>query len=865
MSENDLVESEQIEIPDTLAMLPVRDVVVFPFMILPLFVGRESSIQAVDDALSKDRLIFLAAQKFASQEEPEEDEIHRHGTVAIIMKMRKLPDGRVKILVQGLLRAHVKKFVQSKPFFQVAIERFGEKPAPGTEMEAEALIRNVRENLEKVISLGKILSPDLLTILDDVHDPGRLADLVASNLGLKVDDSQEILQTINPIERLRKVNEHLLREHELLSMQARIQTQAKEEMNRMQKEYFLREQLRAIRNELGDADGKNDELDELKKKIADANMPEEVAREAAKQLSRLESMHPDAAEATMVRTYLDWLVEVPWSTATADQIDLKKAKKILDEDHFDLEKVKERILEFLGVRKLKKRMKGPILCFIGPPGVGKTSLGKSIARSLGRKFVRIALGGVRDEAEIRGHRRTYVGAMPGRIIQGLKQAGTNNPVFMIDELDKLGADFRGDPSSALLEVLDPEQNDSFRDHYLNLPFDLSNVMFIATANQADPIPPPLRDRMEILYLSGYTEEEKVKIAHQYLIPKQLEENGITGDHLFFSDRALKAIVSGYTREAGLRNFEREIAAVCRKVARRVAERSPSPEVEAEVVSDKRRKSAPQGASPQAEGRAAGGRPQRATKSAKSTKAAAAPVPRTVVTSKSLPRYLGPPKFQDEDAIESDEIGVATGLAWTQFGGEVLHVETTTMRGKGSLTLTGQLGDVMKESAQAALSYARTKAKELKLAADFFNELEVHVHVPSGAIPKDGPSAGVTMCTSLVSAIAGIPVRRDLAMTGEITLRGRVLPIGGLKEKILAARRAGVSHVVFPAANQKDLDEVPAYIRRKMTFHPVRHVDEVLELALVGGLRTRATEPDRLLRGPKSTGKAPSVSVSPVRR
>ena len=848
MAESDLVESEQLEIPDTLPMLPVRDVVVFPFMILPLFVGRESSIQAVDDALSKDRLIFLAAQKNASQEEPEESEIHKHGAVAIIMRMRKLPDGRVKILVQGLLRGHAKKFVQTKPFYQVAIERFGEKPPAGSEMEAEALIRTVRENLEKVISLGKILSPDLLTILDDVHDTGRLADLVASNLGLKVDDSQEILETINPIERLRKVNEHLLREHELLSMQARIQTQAKEEMNRMQKEYFLREQLRAIKNELGDADGKSDELDELKKKIAEAAMPEEVAREAGKQLARLESMHPDAAEASMVRTYLDWLVDVPWSKSTADQIDLKKAKRILDEDHFGLEKVKTRILEFLGVRKLKKKMKGPILCFIGPPGVGKTSLGKSIARSLGRKFVRVALGGVRDEAEIRGHRRTYVGAMPGRVIQGLKQAGTNNPVFMIDELDKLGQDFRGDPSSALLEVLDPEQNDTFRDHYVNLPFDLSNVMFIATANQADPIPPALRDRMEILYLSGYTDEEKVKIARRYLIPKQLEENGITDSHLFFSDKSLKAIIGGYTREAGLRNFERELASVCRKVARKVAEKTP---VQAE---------APPAAKT--------ARPKKGAKAAKAPKSAppaiVAPAPvRAVVTSKGVPRYLGPPKYQEEDAIEVDEVGMAIGLAWTQFGGEVLHVETTTMRGKGSLTLTGQLGDVMKESAQAALSYARSIAKDLSLPTDFFSELEIHVHVPSGAIPKDGPSAGVTICTSLVSAISGIAVRRDIAMTGEITLRGRVLPIGGLKEKVLAARRAGITEVIIPDGNKKDLEDVPPYIRRKMTFHAVRYVDEVLELALVGGVKERPKDRD-LLRGPKASGKAPSVSVTPHR-
>ena len=834
MAEENLADSDQLDIPDTLPMLPVRDVVVFPFMILPLFVGRDPSIQAVDDALAKDRLIFLAAQKNSVQEDPEQDEIHEHGTVAIIMRMRKLPDGRVKILVQGLLRGKARKFVQTKPFYQVSIERFGESVGPGAEMEAEALIRNVRENLEKVISLGKILSPDLLTILDDVHDPGRLADLVASNLGLKVEESQEILETIHPIARLRKVNEYLLKEHELLSMQARIQSQAKEEMNKMQKEYFLREQLRAIKNELGDTDGKGEELEDLRKKIVEAKMPEEVNREATKQLQRLESMHPDAAEASIVRTYLDWLIEVPWSKSTVDQIDLKKAKKILDEDHFNLEKVKERILEFLGVRKLKKKMKGPILCFVGPPGVGKTSLGKSIARALGRKFVRVALGGVRDEAEIRGHRRTYVGAMPGRVVQGLKQAGTNNPVFMIDELDKLGQDFRGDPSSALLEVLDPEQNDTFRDHYLNLPLDLSNVMFIATANQADPIPPPLRDRMEILYLSGYPEEEKVKIARQYLIPKQLEENGITDGHLLFSEKALRAIISGYTREAGLRSFEREIASICRKVAKRVAE-----------TDDAKPKPAP----------------TRAKAKATKAKPVVETPKRVTVTSKNLHRYLGAIRYLPETDRDADEIGVATGLAWTQFGGEVLQVEASTMRGKGSLTLTGQLGDVMKESAQAALSYARSRARDLSLAPGFFGELEVHIHVPSGAIPKDGPSAGVTMCTALVSAIAGIAIRRDVAMTGEITLRGRVLAIGGLKEKVLAARRAGVTHVIVPEGNRKDMDEIPAYVRRRMSFHFVRHVDEVLDLALVGGLqgaKMKRTPSDRML--PKTSGKAPSVTV-----
>jgi ATP-dependent Lon protease len=773
-------EKEELKIPEILPLLPVRDVVVYPYMIIPLFVGRELSISAVDWALSRDRLIFLATQKDISEEEPSPEEIYSVGTVAMIMRMLKLPDGRVKILVQGLAKARITEFAETKPFFSVRIERIVEPPAAESSLETEAFLRTIREQIAKITSLGKSISSEVTVILENMQDPGSLADLIASNMGLKVEEAQNLLETIDPIERLKKVNDYLNKEIELLSMQARIQSAAKEEMGKTQREYFLREQLRAIQQELGEADARAEEMAELRKAIEESGMPATVEKEALKQLGRLEQMHPDAAESNMLRTYLDWMVELPWSKSTKDVLDIKRAREILDEDHYYLEKIKERILEFLAVRKLKKRMKGPILCFVGPPGVGKTSLGKSIARAMGRKFLRISLGGVRDEAEIRGHRRTYVGALPGRIIQGLKQAGSNNPVFMLDELDKIGADFRGDPSSALLEILDPEQNHAFSDHYINLPFNLSNVMFIATANQIDPVPSALRDRMEVINLSGYTEEEKLEIAKRYLIPRQIKENGITEKLVSFSDEAVKAIISKYTREAGLRNLEREIGSICRKIARRVAE----------------------------------GKKQRC-----------------IVTASTVAKYLGPPRFIREGEMETNEIGVATGLAWTPVGGEVLFVEATIMKGKGGLTLTGQLGDVMKESAHAALSFIRSKAAEFRLAEDFYTNLEIHVHVPAGAIPKDGPSAGITMATALVSALSRIPVRRDVAMTGEITLRGRVLPIGGLKEKMLAAIRAGIKTVLIPEQNRKDLEEIPKHILKKIEVIAVTTIDDVLKLAL----------------------------------
>ncbi|HEY6838740.1 MAG TPA: endopeptidase La [Geobacteraceae bacterium] len=773
------VETEELKIPDVLPLLPVRDVVVYPYMILPLFVGREISIAAVDEALSKDRLIFLATQKDVADEEPTPDEIYGVGTVAMIMRMLKLPDGRVKILVQGLTKARITDYVATKPFYAVSVERMVE-PAIENTLETEALMRTVKEQLGKIISLGKVISPEVMVIVENMQEPGSLADLIASNIGLKVDEAQQLLEIVDPMDRLKRVNDLLNKEHELLAMQARIQSAAKEEMGKSQREYYLREQLRAIQQELGEADARAEEIAELRRAIEQAKMPQQVEKEAFKQLGRLEQMHPEAAESAMIRTYLDWLVELPWSKATKDVLDIKRAREILDDDHFYLDKIKERILEFLAVRKLKKKMKGPILCFVGPPGVGKTSLGKSIARAMGRKFIRISLGGVRDEAEIRGHRRTYVGALPGRILQGLKQAGSNNPVFMLDELDKLGADFRGDPSSALLEVLDPEQNHAFSDHYINLPFNLSNVMFIATANQIDPVPSALRDRMEVISLSGYTEEEKLEISKRYLVPRQIKENGISADIITFSDEALRTIIGRYTREAGLRNLEREIGTVCRKVARRVAE------------GEKRH---------------------------------------FAITAGSVGRYLGPPRFLRETELDKNEVGVVTGLAWTPVGGEVLFVEATIMKGKGSLTLTGHLGDVMKESVQAALSYIRSKATELQLPEEFTQSVDIHVHVPAGAIPKDGPSAGVTMATALVSALAKIPVRKDVAMTGEITLRGKVLPIGGLKEKILAAIRMGITTIIIPEQNKKDLEDIPKHILKKVTIVFASVIDDVLRVAL----------------------------------
>jgi ATP-dependent Lon protease len=795
------VTEKEVEIPDSLPVLPVRDIVVFPYMIIPLFVGRDISIKAIDHALNTNRMVVLMSQKDINVEAPSPDDLYSVGTVCMIIRMLKLPDGRVKILVQGLSKVRALSFTQTDPFFIAKIDKLPEQKAEGVSLENEALLRNVKEQLDKAVTLGRTILPDVMVVIENIDDPGRLADLIASNLGLRTEQAQEILEMPDPIGRLNRISEILAREIQLLTIQQKIQTEARGEIDKTQREYFLREQLKAIQRELGDIDERGEEIGEFRRKIEEAKMPEKVMKEAEKQLKRLEKMHPESAESGTIRTYLEWLTELPWSKSTKDQLDIKVAEKVLNEDHYDLEKVKERILEYLSVRKLKEKMKGPILCFIGPPGVGKTSLGRSIARSLGREFIRMSLGGVRDEAEIRGHRRTYVGALPGRIIQGIKQAGTSNPLLMLDELDKIGADFRGDPSSALLEVLDPEQNNSFMDHYLAVPFDLSKVMFITTGNLTDTIPGPLRDRMEILYLSGYTDEEKLQIARKYLVPKQLDEHGISAKMLKIGDSAIRQIISHYTREAGVRNLEREIANLCRKVAKRVAEGKAK-------VFD--------------------------------------------VTGNTISRYLGSPKYLPEEEMKQNEVGVSTGLAWTEAGGDVIFVEAMLMKGKGTLTMTGQLGDVMKESAQAALSYVRSKGKELGIDADAFSQNDLHIHVPAGAIPKDGPSAGITMATAIASAFTGRAVRRDVAMTGEITLRGRVLPIGGLKEKALAAKRMGIKMIVVPKRNKKDVDDLPKYVKEGMNFVIVDTVDAVLKTTLV--------EPKKVASSgsiPKKTGRSQS--------
>jgi ATP-dependent Lon protease len=782
-------DEEPPKIPDVLPVLPLRDIVIFPFMIVPLYVSRERSIKAVDQALADSRMILLVAQKKQDEEDPGPADIYPVGTVAVIMRMLKLPDGRIRVLVQGVGRARITSFEEGQPWLQARIEQILEQePKDKADLELEALMRNVKAALEKSANLGKPISPEVIVIATNMEEPGRLADLTASNLDLKVEGAQDILEAVDPVERLRKVHELIAKELEVLNMQQEISTQAKGEMDRSQREFFLRQQLKAIQSELGEGNELAEEIAALKEKAAKAKMPKPVLEEVDRQLKKLERMHPDSAETATLRNWLDWMVTLPWGKPTKDNLDLAEAQRILDEDHYGLEKVKERIVEYLAVRKLKDKMKGPLLCFVGPPGVGKTSLGRSIARALGRKFVRLSLGGVKDEAEIRGHRRTYVGSMPGRIIQGIHQAGSNNPVFMMDEVDKIGADYRGDPSSALLEVLDPEQNNSFRDHYLGVPFDLSNVMFITTANLTDTIQPAFLDRMEVIRLSGYTEEEKVEIAKRHIVPKQLEEHGITPEHLVFTDRALRVIINGYTREAGLRNMEREIASVARKVARRTAE-----------------------------GRTGTVR----------------------VTPASLAKYLGAPKVLPEEVLKKDQVGIATGLAWTATGGDVLFIEATAMKGKGRLTLTGQLGEVMKESAQAALSFARSHAKAYGIKDEFFASHDLHVHIPEGAIPKDGPSAGITMATAMISVFTNRPVRRSVAMTGEITLRGNVLPIGGLKEKLLAGRRAGVTTLVCPKLNQKELDEIPAHLKRGMEIHLVDDVDEVLKLALLPAPVTRS--------------------------
>ena len=771
---------QQLQIPSDLPVLPLRDIVIYPFMIVPLFVSRERSIRAVDEALGENRMILLVSQKDLDKEEPAADDLYKIGTVAVIMRMLKLPDGRIRVLVQGLARAEIESVAAEGEYLRAHLHVVQETLAPERSLEVEALIRNVRGSMDKAANLGKNISPEVMAIIANLDDAGRLADLSASNLELKVEDAQSVLDIADTTARLRRVNDLLNKEIEVLTVQQEINTQARADIDRSQREFYLRQQMKAIQTELGEVNELAEEIAQFREKIEAAKMPKPAEEEALRQLKKLERMHPDAAETATLRNWMEIMTELPWSKASKDNLDLHKAERILNEDHYGLEKVKDRIIEALAVRKLKEKPKGPILCLVGPPGVGKTSLGRSVARALGRKFMRLSLGGVHDEAEIRGHRRTYVGAMPGRVIQAIQQAGTNNPLIMFDEIDKVGADFRGDPSSALLEVLDPEQNNSFRDNYLGVTFDLSNVIFMTTANVLDTVQPALRDRMEVIRLAGYTEEEKREIARRHLLPKQTEENGITARELNISATALNAIIQQYTHEAGLRQLEREIGSICRKVARRIAEGNKH----------------------------------------------------TVrISLKNLHEFLGAPKVIPEEVLKKDQIGVATGLAWTAVGGDILFIEALRMKGKGNLVLTGQLGEVMRESAQAAYSYAKSRAKELEIDEEDFNNYDLHIHIPEGAIPKDGPSAGITLGVAMVSVLSQRLVRKDVAMTGEITLRGNVLPVGGVKEKVLAARRARVTTIMLPQQNRRDLDEVPKELFKDIRFVFVDHMRQVFREAL----------------------------------
>lgn len=772
-----------ISIPPELPVLPLRDTVLFPNSFMPLAVARESSVRLIEEAIADGRVVGVFTQLEPGTEEPTQEDLYPVGTATHIHKMFKLPDGTLRLIVQGQVRLHLDEVFETKPYIRARVRRAEEGIREGDQLEIDALQRNIKNNFQQVVSLSPLLSEDLQALAGSITDPGKLTDFIASSLTtIPTTTKQQVLGTLDVRERMEHLNRTLIKELEVLELGSKIQSEVQSEVGKSQREYLLREQLKAIQKELGEGDAQTREIEELRDKIDAVGMPESVKKEVLRELDRLSRMPVAAAEYTVSRTYLDWLVALPWNLRTDEVIELVHTKEVLDEDHTGLEKVKDRILEYLAVRKLKPDVKGPILCFVGPPGVGKTSLAKSIARSLDRKFVRVSLGGMRDEAEIRGHRRTYIGALPGQIIQGLRRAESKNPVFILDEIDKLGSDFRGDPSSALLEVLDPEQNNTFRDHYLDVPFDLSEVLFITTANVLDPVAPPLRDRMEVLELPGYTEEEKLQIATEHLLDRQIENNGLTPGQVSFTDDALRALIRGYTREAGVRNLEREIGALCRKVARRHAEGTVDP---VEIV------------------------------------------PETVT------EMLGAPRFEDEEVAErTKNPGVALGLAWTPAGGEVLFVEASRMPGPGSLTLTGHLGDVMKESARAALSWFRGQTDAYGVDADFYQHSEIHLHVPSGAIPKDGPSAGVTMVTALASELTGRPVRGDVAMTGEITLSGHVLPVGGIKEKVLAARRHGVFEVIMPRQNEKNVNEdLSEDLRRDMTIHFISTIEDVLKLAL----------------------------------
>jgi ATP-dependent Lon protease len=773
----------------TLPLLPLRDIIVFPHMVVPLFVGREKSIAALEEAMAGDKAILLCAQKKAKTNEPTADDIFTVGTVGALIQLLKLPDGTVKVLVEGKRRARVRKFAAIERFFQVEAEEI-EEPVDRS-VELEALMRSVHSTFEAYVKLNKRIPPEMLMSVSTIDDPGRLADTIVAHLSLKLNDKQAILETESPQRRLEKLYELMQGEIEILQVEKKIRTRVKKQMEKTQKEYYLNEQMQAIQKELGERDEFKNEIQELEEKIKNKKMSKEATLKAKKELKKLKMMSPMSAEATVVRNYIDWILTLPWYEYTEDKLEIAEAEKILDEDHYGLRKPKARILEYLAVQKLVDAIKGPILCFVGPPGVGKTSLGKSIARAMGRKFVRISLGGVRDEAEIRGHRRTYIGALPGKIIQSLKKASSGNPVFLLDEVDKMSTDFRGDPSAALLEVLDPEQNFNFSDHYLDLDYDLSKVMFICTANTMSGIPGPLQDRMEVIRIAGYTDLEKLSIARRYLVPKQLEANGLSGVEVEFRDDALRLLTHRYTKESGVRSLEREVASVCRKIAK-------------DVLKSGRDKS-------------------------------------YLVGPKMVQRMLGPPRFRYGTAEAEDQIGLTTGLAWTELGGELLTIEATVMPGKGKLMITGKLGEVMQESAQAAMSYVRSRAEVLGLDKRFIENMDIHVHVPEGAIPKDGPSAGITMATTLVSALCRLPVRKDVAMTGEITLRGRVLPIGGLKEKVLAAHRGGIKKVIIPKENGKDVREIPRRVREKLEIVLVDHTDEVLREAL------KLDDPDAFFR------------------
>ncbi|MDA8352543.1 MAG: endopeptidase La [Firmicutes bacterium] len=762
-----------------LPLLPLRGLLVYPSMVLHLDVGRERSVKALEQAMVDDDLIFLATQHEVQLEEPTPDQIYKMGTVARVRQMLKLPNGTIRVLVEGLNRARLQEFTETESYYQVRVNEIIQDEE--NDINIEALMRSVLDHFEQYLRLSKKVSPETLSAVSDIDEPGRLADVIASHLPLKIEDKQKILETIDIKERLETLLSIMNDEREVLELERKISQRVKKQMEKTQKEYYLREQMKAIQRELGEKEGRLGEVEELREQLEGLDAPEEVKEKVEKELDRMEKIPTTSAEGGVIRTYVEWLLELPWNKETDDDLDINKAEKILDEDHYGLEKAKERVLEYLAVQQMVKKMKGPILCLVGPPGVGKTSLGRSIARALNRNFVRVSLGGVRDEAEIRGHRRTYVGAMPGRIIQGMKSAGSSNPVFLLDEIDKMTMDFRGDPASALLEVLDPEQNRNFSDHYIEVPYDLSKVMFITTANTLHTIPQPLLDRMETLYISGYTEIEKEKIAKDYLIPKQLEEHGLSKDQFQIHGDAILKVIRHYTREAGVRNLERTFGQLARKAVK-------------QLVGGNRK--------------------------------------RVVVTGKNLSKFLGPEKFRYGKLEETDQLGAATGLAWTAAGGDTLTIEVTVLPGKGKLTLTGKLGDVMKESAQAAFSYIRSRAKELEVDPDFNEKNDIHIHVPEGAIPKDGPSAGITMATALVSALTGRPVSRHVGMTGEITLRGRVLPIGGLKEKSLAAHRAGLTHILVPEENSKDLDDIPKSVRKDLKITFVSHMDEVLKLAMV---------------------------------